>query len=111
MCEEQSQGMWHRWSLKHQQHEKDRAGEVRGKERQGQKSVESTTEYHCSKGGRIRSECMPRQTDGTRDEYLRAQEELNHQILKKGKQCRKRKHRRIEKVRTRNPKGFWVCSV
>lgn len=51
--EEQSQGMWHRGSLKHQQHENDRAGEVRGKERQDQKSVESTTEYHCSKGGRI----------------------------------------------------------
>lgn len=34
----------------------DRAGEARGKKkkkRQGQESVESTTECHCSKDGRI----------------------------------------------------------
>lgn len=53
VCEEQSQGMWHRWSLKHQQHKVgDKAGEVRGKKRQGQESVESTSEDHCSKDGR-----------------------------------------------------------
>lgn len=28
-------------------------GEVGGKKRWGQESVESTTEYHCSKNGRI----------------------------------------------------------
>lgn len=31
----------------------DKAGEVRCKKRQGQEGVESTTEYHCSKDGRI----------------------------------------------------------
>lgn len=85
MCEAQSQGMWHRWSLKHQQHKVgDRAGEVRGKKRQGQESVESTSEYHCTKDGRIAVRvCV--EIDGTGDEYLQAQEELNNQILKKGK--------------------------
>lgn len=63
---------------------RDRVGEVKGKKRQGQKSVESTTEYHCSKDGRIAVR-MYVEIDGKGDEYLQAQEELNHQILKKRK--------------------------
>lgn len=39
---------------------RDRAGKVRGKKRQGLESVESKTEYHCSKDEEYLSGCMKR---------------------------------------------------
>lgn len=74
----------------------DKADEVRGKKRQGQESVKSTTEYHCSKDRRILVRvCV--EIDGTGDEYLWAQDELNYQIFKKRKQRIKKKTQELRK--------------